>query len=76
MTINDTKLQVYRPEQLRPVTPSKPQTAPELNNQLLRAQFAQLLSDTEKKFITQNFKPDTSDGKDSPKLGRLIDVRA
>ncbi len=75
MKVNEANLQLYRIDQTRNVQNHQP-VKPAEANQFLKARFADLLSENERAFIVQNFKPDTSPDTKKPKLGRFIDVRA
>lgn len=75
MKVNQANLQLYRIDQAR--TQLNQQVAkPAEPNPFVKARFADLLSENERNFIAQNFKPDTTPESYKPKLGRLIDVKA
>jgi hypothetical protein len=75
MKVNEAKLQVYGVDQTRPVSANR-SVKPAEFTQLTRARFAELLSDKEKTFIVQNFKPESTQEEKTSHLGRFIDVTA
>ena len=75
MKVNQANLQLYRIDQAR-TQPSQQAAKPAGLNPFVKARFADLLSENERNFITQNFRADTTPDSYKPKLGRFIDVKA
>ncbi len=77
MKINNANLQVYsQGVTQRPPLPAATETKPAESSQLAQARFADLLSAQEKKFIVQNFKPESAPRKPESHLGKVVDIRA
>ncbi len=77
MKVNSANLQVYgNTPQVRPQQPPAESTKTAEPNQFAAAKFADLLSLQEKRFIMQNFKPESTTKEATAHLGRHIDVRA
>lgn len=77
MKVNNANLQVYshaltQRQQAPPATESKVAEP----NKFGQAKFADLLTLQEKKFILQNFKPDSTQHKSDSHLGKVVDIRA
>ena len=75
MKVNEANIQLYRPEQIRRADINK-DAKPVQMSQFVKARFADLLNDNERKFIAENFQPEPVTENKTPKLGRFIDVRA
>lgn len=76
MKVNNANLQVYNHSiSQRQQVPQQQEAKPAEPNQFANATFSDFLSALEKKYITQNFKPDTTPNKSSH-LGKVIDIRA
>lgn len=79
MKVNNANLQIYgnTPQQRpQPAAPRTEDTKTAEPNHFAAAKFADLLSLQEKRFIVQNFKPETSTKESTAHLGRNIDIRA
>lgn len=79
MKVNNANLQIYTNNLQQPARTPAPQAReaqPAEPNQFAAARFADLLSASEKNFILQNFKPESTVKDAAAHLGRHIDVRA
>ena len=77
MKVNNANLQVnsqtVTPRQQTPPPAESKAAEP---NQFVQSKFSDLLSLQEKKFIVQNFKPESTPHKSDSHLGKVVDIRA